>query len=129
MSDSTNLNSPDLVLAQSRGLQPAKKTKDAEPLIVTSNSEEVQSQENNPNSEDSDSKRKAATDEPAKVGSVNCMFMLFSGAMGAGVLGLPTVVRHNGYLPGLMLLTMGGIFSAISEWEYYFVFVKIVIGI
>lgn len=53
---------------------------------------------------------------PARIGMFNCMFMLFSGAMGAGVLGLPTVVRHNGYFWGLFLITVGGIFSAVSEY-------------
>lgn len=55
-------------------------------------------------------------EEEAKISTVNSMFLLFSGAMGGGVLGLPFVVRENGILFGLILIAIGGVFSAVSEY-------------
>lgn len=51
-----------------------------------------------------------------KISNINCMFMLFSGAMGAGILSLPTVLQKNGFLVGSLLLCVGGVFSAVSEY-------------
>ena len=54
-------------------------------------------------------------EEQEEISDVNAMFLLFSGAMGAGVLGLPTVFAKNGFIPGAIMIIVGGVFSIISE--------------
>jgi len=42
--------------------------------------------------------------------------MLSSSALGAGIFGLPAVLKENGMIVGIILLAVGGVFSAISQY-------------
>lgn len=50
-----------------------------------------------------------------KVTDMEATFMLFSSAMGGGVLGLPKVLAFNGWAYGCIMIVLGGIVSAYAQ--------------
>lgn len=63
---------------------------------------------------------KTKSDQAHEDGSVQltttqATFMLFSSAMGGGVLGLPKVLAFNGWAYGCVMIVLGGIVSAYAQ--------------
>ena len=59
---------------------------------------------------------KEVLDPKKKLQPLNAIFLLFSTAMGAGVLGLPAVLGINGGIFGSSMLVFGAVFSAIAQY-------------
>lgn len=57
-----------------------------------------------------------AAERGEKISTLNAIFLLFCGGMGSGILGLPGLFAANGFVPALLLIIIGGLFSALSQY-------------